>query len=87
MDLESFLLSDTPFNQSKLFIELEEKKKNPDFLNKVKIGLDLLEKDNAKYSSLQTKLDSWKLLVRVREFINEQSGDLKKQREKINCIR
>ena len=86
LDLESFLLSDTPFNQSKLFIELEEKKKNPDFLNKVKNGLSLLEKDNSKYSFIKTKLDSWNLLVNVREFINEQSGDLKNKEKKITAL-
>lgn len=86
LDLESFLLSDIPFNQSKLYIELEEKKKSPDFLNKVKIGLNLLEKDNSKYSSLQTKLDSWKLMVRIREFINEQSGDLKNKEKKLTAL-
>ena len=86
LDLESFLLSDIPFNQSKLFIELEGKKKNPEFLNKGKSGLNLLEKDNSKYSSLQTKLDSWKLLVRLRKFINEQSGDLKNKEKKLTAL-
>ncbi len=86
LDLESFLLSDTPFNQSKLFVELEEKKKSPDFLIQVKTGLNLLEKDNSKHMLLQTKLDSWKLLVRVREFINEQSGDLKNKEKKLIAL-
>lgn len=86
LDLESFLLSDTPFNQSKFYIELEEKKKSQDFLNKVKAGLNLLEKKNLKYSSLQTKLDSWKLLVKIREFINEQSSDLKNKEKKLSAL-
>ena len=86
LDLESFLLSDTPFHQSKLYIELEDKKKSPDFLNTVKIGLNLLEKDNSKYPSLQTKLDSWKLLVSIRDFINEQSGDLKNKEKKLTAL-
>ena len=86
LDLESFLLSDTPFNQSKLFIELEQRKKESDFLNRVKTGLSLLEKDNSKHSSIQIKLDSWNLLVRIREFINEQSGDLKNKEKKLIAL-
>lgn len=87
LDLESFLLSDIPFNESKLYIELEAKKKNPEYLAKVKNGLILLEKDNTNKSSLfQTKLDSWKLLLTVREFVNEQSGDLKNKEKKLNAL-
>lgn len=86
LDLESFLLSDVPFNQSKLFVELEEKKKNTDFLNKVKNGLNLLEQHNLKKSYYQIKLDFWKLLVNVRDFINEQSNDLKNKDKKLTAL-
>ena len=87
LDLESFLLSDTPLKESNLYTELEEKKKNPEYLVKVKNGLLLLEKDNTDRSSfLQTKLDSWKLLSKVREFIHEQSGDLKNKENKLNAL-
>ncbi len=86
LDLESFLLSDIPFNQSKLYVELEEKKKNPEFLTQVKRGLELLEYDNSRYSCFQTKLDSWKLYNIVRSFINEQSGDLKNKEKKLSAL-
>lgn len=88
LDLESFLLSDVPFEQSKLYTELESKKKNPKYLDKVKNGLILLEKDIAKISSsfVKTKLDCWNLLLRVREFIDEQSGDLKNKEKKLNAL-
>jgi len=86
--LESFLLSDIPFNESKLYVELEVKKKNPDYLAKVKNGLILLEKDNVDKSEayLQTKLNSWKLFVRVSGFINEQSGDLRNKKKKLEAL-
>ena len=87
LDLESFLLSDVPLNESKLYIELEAKKKNPEYLAKVKNGLLLLEKDNANKSSLfQTKLDFWKVLLKVRDFVNEQSGDLKNKEKKLSSL-
>lgn len=87
LDLESFLLSDVPLNESKLYNELEAKKKNPEYLAKVKNGLLLLEKDNANKSSLfQTKLDFWKVLLKVRDFVNEQSGDLKNKEKKLSSL-
>lgn len=87
LNIESFLLSDIPFNKSSFFVELEEKKKNSEYLSKVRNGLILLEKDNAnKSDQFQTKLDSWKLLLRVREFINEQSGDLKNKEKKLIAL-
>lgn len=85
--LESFLLSDIPYKESQLYIGLEEKKKEQDYLSKVKNGLFLLVKDNKDKSDLfQTKLDSWKLLTMTREFINEQSGDLKNKEKKLNAL-
>ena len=87
LDLESFLLSDIPFNESKLYIELETKKQEPEYLDKIKEGLLLLKKDNAnKEEIFQTKLDFWKLLSKVREFINEQSGDLKNKENKLTAL-
>ena len=86
LDLESFLLSDIPFSQSKLYIELEEKKKNPEFLEKVKNGLALVEKNNLEYTTSALQLDSWKLLAKVRGFINEQSGDLKNKKNKLIAL-
>ena len=87
LNIESFLLSDIPFNKSNLYVELEEQKKDLEYLSKVKNGLILLEKDNKdKLEQLQTKLDSWKLLSRVREFIDEQSGDLKNKEEKLIAL-
>ena len=46
LNIESFLLSDIPFNKSNLYVELEEQKKDLEYLSKVKNGLILLEKDN-----------------------------------------
>ncbi len=88
LDLESFLLSDISFNQSKLYTELEEKKKNPEFLTVVKKGLDLVEKHNIAYSIpiLLIKLNPWELLTKVRNFISEQSGDLKNKKNKLTAL-
>ena len=87
LDLESFLLSDIPFKESTLYIELEKKKKNSEYILKVKNGLLLLEKDNkGKSDQFQTKLDSWKLLLRTREFVNEQSVDLKNKEKKLIAL-
>lgn len=86
LDLESFLLSDIPLNQSKLYIKLEEEKKNQEFLSKVKTGLSLLEKANSKYLLFKIKLDSWQVFTKVRNFINEQSSDLKNKEKKLNAL-
>lgn len=77
LDLESFLLSDVSLEKSKLYIYLESKKQNADYLKKVKDGIELLKKKNSKHltSICQKKLDLWELLSNLREFINEQSND------------
>lgn len=92
LDLESFLLSDIPLEESKLYADLESKKQNADYLKKVKDGMRLIEKKNSKhslpiYQELDLlKLDLWELLTILREFINEQSNDLKNKDKKLTAL-
>ena len=44
---EEFLLSDKPMEESSLYQLVENKRNDKDYLDKVKKGLELLEKDNA----------------------------------------
>ena len=85
LDLESFLLSDTPYNKSKLYTELERKKKDLKYLEQVRNGLILLRKDNEN-TAFPTKLDSWTLLSELRNFIDEQSGDLSNKKNKLLAL-
>lgn len=88
LDIESFLLSDIPFSESKLFNELEEQKKTEKYLLKVKEGLNLIKEKNNRFNSdiFKEKLDSWNLYLKVREFINEQSGDLSNKKKKLSAL-
>ena len=48
-----------------------------DYLDKVKKGLELVEKDNAdkEYEIFKTKLNIFKILEKTYDYIKEQSGD------------
>lgn len=71
-DLESFLLSDIPFNESKLYNDLELKKNDIDYLNSTIDGINLLKEKNKKKNQFtKTKLNDWELLLLIRNYIIE----------------
>ena len=84
---EEFLLSDKPMKESRLYQMVESNRDNKDYLEKVKKGLELLEKDNKNidYEMLKTRFDLGKLLEKVTEYVEEQSGDLKNKKRKL-CV-
>lgn len=62
VDLESFLLSDIPIEESNFYKYLESKKKDLDYMNSVRNGIKLLNDKNSNlvptYISMIEKLDS-----------------------------
>lgn len=81
LDLESFLLSDIPFLDSKLYLETELNKENLNYLSIVENLKRLLKNDSVK-----KELDSWEIFLQVRNFIDEQSGDLKNKEKKLIAL-
>lgn len=85
---EELLLSDKSVEDSRLYQVIESKKNDTDYLDKVKKGLELLEKENAdkECKIFETKLSIWEVLERVADYIEEQSGDLKNKERKLYVI-
>ena len=85
---EDFLLSDKPMEESSLYQLVESKRNDKDYLDNVKKGLELLEKDNAdeKYKMFKSKLSIWEILRKVSDYIEEQSGDLKNKERKLYVL-
>ena len=88
IDLESFLLSDIPCEESEFYLKLESNKKDTEYLNKVKDGLTLLKETNDKILSplLKTKINIWKLLSKVRNFIDSQHADRYTRVDKLHAM-
>lgn len=86
--LEEFLLSDKPMEESSLYKMIESKRNDKNYLDKVKKGLELVEKDNANINDnmFKTKLSIWEVLRKVSEYIEEQSGDLKNKERKLYVL-
>lgn len=85
---EEFLLSDNPMEKSSLYQMVESKRNDKDYLDKVKKGLMLVEKDNedVKYNMFKTKLSIWEVLGKVSDYVEEQSGDLKNKERKLYVL-
>ena len=85
---EEFLLSDKPIEESSLYQLVENKRNDKDYLDKVKKGLELLEKDNVdeKHEMFKSKLSIWEILGKVSEYIDEQSGDLNNKKNKLYVL-
>lgn len=85
---EEFLLSDKTMEESKLYQLIENNRDNKEYIEKVKIGLELVEKDNKNINCeiLKSTLDLGKILEKVTEYLEEQSGDLKNKKRKLRVI-
>ncbi len=84
--IEEFLLTDKPLEESNLYKELESKRTDKVYLDKVKKGLELVAKKNANYSFCKTHLDIEKILTIVTDYINGQTRDSKNKKRKIKVI-
>lgn len=84
---EDFLFTDTPMEESILYETTENKKNNKKYLEKVKNGMQLVEKANeGKDAIMHIKLDHWSILCAVARYIEEQSGDLKNKVNKMKVL-
>lgn len=85
---EEFLLFDKVMEESTLYQMIESNRNNKEYLDKVKKGLELVEKSNEdkEYDMFKLKLDVLKIFVRVYDYIKEQSGDLKNKDRKLHII-
>ena len=88
IDLESFLLSDVPYDESKLYMELEVVKTDSEFLDTVDKGLDLLKKHNDSVYSPYLKLNitPWEVFSKVRQFIDGQVADRYNRVDKLHAM-
>lgn len=85
---EEFLLSDKPMEESTLYKFIERKRNDKEYLDQVKYGLALVEKDNKdrNYEIFKTKIGIGEVLGKVSGYIEEQSGDLKNKERKLYVL-
>lgn len=84
---EEFLLSDKNIEETKLYKFVESMRESKPYLEQVRRGLDLLEKNNRDKSDLtKESLTIWKILNKTCDYIKEQSGDLKNKENKLKII-
>ena len=88
LDLESFLLSDIPCEESKFYLELEDKKNNPKYLDKVKKGLERLKEINDKIYNpiMRAELSTWSVFSKLKAFIEGQSFDRYNKHDKLLAL-
>jgi len=82
---EEFLLFGKPMEESTLYKTIESKRKDKDYLEKVKNGLALLEKQK-NTNFYNENLDIWQILDYTYNYIQEQSGDLKHKKNKLYVL-
>ena len=70
--LEEFLLSDKKIEKTTLYQTLENKRNDKEFLEKVKHGLELVEKKNKRDSIIKTNLNIETILHSVCEYVDNQ---------------
>ena len=88
IDLESFLLSDIPYNKSNFYLELEYHKADSDYLNTVITGLTFLKQHNDDIYNpyLKMKLNAWTVFSKVRHFIDSQKLDTYGRVDKLHAM-
>lgn len=83
---EEFLLDDIEMECSSLYQLIESKRNDKEYLERVKRGLELVEKRNKNEPYLKTSLNIWEILSKVWDRVKEQSGDLKNKENKLKII-
>ena len=88
IELESFLLSDVPYQESEFYKWLETRKSDKEYAKKVLNGVQLLRDYNNKVYNpyLLVSLDVWMLLSKVRQFIAGQKIDRDNCVEKLHAM-
>lgn len=85
--LERFLLETTSIEETEFYKKLEFLKQDKEYLEKVKKGCILLDEKNKNLmESVKEKFTIWKLLINVRNYINNQSSDLKNKKLKLEAL-
>lgn len=83
---EEFLLSDKIIEDTVLYKMIESQRNDYEYLERVKRGIALLEKDNTGEDYYKTVLDIGKILNTTGSYIKEQSGDLKNKERKLRVL-
>ena len=83
---EEFLLSDNNFQDSELYKFIENKRNDKEYLEQVKKGLSLVEKENSSRDYFKLHLRIWEILNPTYDYVSEQSGDLKNKENKLRVL-
>lgn len=83
---EEFLLSDKAMEDTSLYIMLENCRKDRSYLEKVRRGYLLVEKENKKYNYLKTSLSIFDILEKTWDYIKDQTGDLENKENKLRVL-
>ena len=83
---EEFLLSNKNIEDTELYKFVESKKFDKEYLEQVKKGLSLVEKENSIRDYFKMDLTIWKILNSTYDYVSEQSGDLKNKENKLNVL-
>lgn len=83
---EEFLLSDIKMEDSRLYKFVESNRNNKEYLEKVKIGLLLLEEKNSKEFNFKTSLTIRNILEKNYRYIVEQSSDFTNKHNKLRVL-
>lgn len=84
--LEEFLLSDKKIEETTLYQTLENKRNDKEFLEKVKHGLELVEKKNKRDSIIKTNLNIETILHSVCEYVDNQIKDTNNKNNKLKVL-
>ncbi len=84
--LEEFLLTDKKMENTTLYKWTEDKKKDKEYLEKIKKIAILLDEHNKGKSYFKTSLDIWKILDVAGNYIENQSGDLNNKERKLKVL-
>lgn len=84
---EEFLLSNKSIEDTILYKFVESKHDDKKYLEQVKKGFELVEKQNiGRTGFLRESLNIYKILNKTWDYISEQSGDLKNKENKLNIL-
>ena len=88
LSIEEFMFSDKNYSDTFLYKYIESNRNNSEYLETVRIGLELLEKENEKrkLDALRIKLDMREILNQIRDFIFTQSGNGRDKNLKLKAL-
>ena len=83
---EEFLLSDKKMEETALYIMLENCRYERYYLEKVRRGYLLIEKENKKNNCLKISLSIFDILNKTWDYISDQTGDLDNKENKLKVL-